>query len=212
MLRALAKGSKREKSSFSGGLELLTRGELVALTKRTSELATLTEWDLQELFWSIRRRLDAHRAGLYLADLLYHAVTDGDPHPALFDTLIDALRMLEEPGAVPVAVLRFQWAVLAETGYKPRLDIDAGSGRPMPRAATYGFAPDLGGLVPDSGSSGPWRVRAATIDLLRGLDAGHISPKSEDDVSRANRLLAVYLRHVLRREVPTMRAVFGRLS
>ena len=40
--RGLAKGSKREKSNFSGGLEVLTHGEILAIIKPHTELANLT--------------------------------------------------------------------------------------------------------------------------------------------------------------------------
>ncbi len=60
-VRGLAKGSKRTSPShmqrFSGGIELLTRGEIVATTKPTTELATLTEWDLQDDYHYLRRDL-----------------------------------------------------------------------------------------------------------------------------------------------------------
>jgi len=49
LLRAMAKGAKREKSNFSGGIETLTRGRAVAIVKQTTDLATLTAWDLLEI-------------------------------------------------------------------------------------------------------------------------------------------------------------------
>ncbi|MHC4990131.1 MAG: DNA repair protein RecO, partial [Planctomycetota bacterium] len=38
VIRGLAKGAKREKGTFSGGIDLLTVGEVVAITKRGREL------------------------------------------------------------------------------------------------------------------------------------------------------------------------------
>ena len=47
---ATAKGAKRQSPStlakFSGGIELLTAGEAVLITKPTADLANLIEWDL----------------------------------------------------------------------------------------------------------------------------------------------------------------------
>src|SRR5690606_40070296 len=50
ILRGIAKGAKREKGNFSGGLDILTRGEVVAILKPGRELATLTAWQLQEIY------------------------------------------------------------------------------------------------------------------------------------------------------------------
>ena len=70
-LRGLAKGSKRTSpgalARYSGGIELLTLGQVVGLTKPTSELATITEWDLQDPYPHLRRDLSAQHLGLYAA-------------------------------------------------------------------------------------------------------------------------------------------------
>lgn len=227
LIRGLAKGSRREKSRFSGGLEALTRGEIVAITKAATDLATLTEWDLQQVYWAVRRDLIAHRAGLYMADLLQHAITDHDPHTALFDSLDTALGSLALPGRHSESVLRFQWALLSDTGYRPRLDADARAGSPLAIAPTYGFDPLAGGLITDPGQSrqripstpanspgaAPWRVRADTVEVLRQLETSPGLPTlgSPEAVERAGRLLAAYLTQVLGRDLGTREALFGPL-
>lgn len=212
MLRGLAKGARRERSAFSGGFEVLTRGEISAIVKSGSDLATLTEWDLQEVYWAPRRSLFAHRAGLYLVDLVRHAVTDEDPHEGLWDALDSALRLLLEQRDFE-QVLRLQWALLVETGYRPRLEVDVLSGEALARGEdTYGYAARAGGLVRDPGRSGPdfiWRVRGDTIDVLRRLDESGALFSEEDpgapaeSIERASRLLAAALSEVLSRDLPS---------
>ena len=210
LIRGIAKGARREKSPFSGGLELLTRGEVVAIVKPSGALATITAWDLQESFPALRRSLSAFNAGMYLADLVCHAITDEDPHPALFDALLGSLRVIGESPAE--AMLRFQWAALVETGYKPALG-HPGGGR---SGAVYSFSPRAGGLVTlgeaegdDARSAPVWRVRAATVELLRYLDAGEPIGDDSASVDRANRLLAAYVREIFGRDLPTARWVFN---
>jgi DNA repair protein RecO (recombination protein O) len=217
LIRGLAKGSKREKSAFSGGFEPLTRGEIVAIAKPSADLATLTAWDLQEIFPALRRSLSSFFSGMYLADLVQHALHERDPHPVLFDRLLDALRMLGEPEADRRAVLLFQWATLVEAGYRPELDQDVAGGGALGESRTYGFSPHLGGFVPDGAEStvgrpisGPiWRVRAETLELLRGLGANNPPAGPPEAIDRASRLLAAHLREVLGRELPSLRWLFG---
>ena len=57
MLRGLAKGARRERGAFSGGFDLFTKGEIVAIVKPGRELATLTEWTLLETYPVFRRLL-----------------------------------------------------------------------------------------------------------------------------------------------------------
>ncbi|MEK6702916.1 MAG: DNA repair protein RecO [Planctomycetota bacterium] len=217
-LRALAKGSKRENARFSGGVELLTLAAFQAIVKPHTELATLTEWDLVELFPALRRSLDRFHAAMYIADLLHHAVRDSDPHPGLFDAALTALRALGDQKSLEASVetalsiepclLRFQWALLVELGYTPVLDRDAALGGPLPVADRYLFSPRLGGLVAKSAPDGPsWGVRAQTVDCLRALAA----TSAEIDAQacrRANRLLASYIRELLGEQVPSLSAVF----
>ncbi len=214
LVRGLAKGSRREKSSFAGGFEPLTRGELLWIEKPRSDLATLTEWDLQEVYWGARRSYKGHTAGLYLIDLVYHCVVPGDAQPELFDRITLALRTLTEPKAIEGAVLRGQWEVLAALGSTPRL---ASDDDPHDTGQAMGFDPSAGRFVEDPGAEGPthiWRVRRETLALLRMLEA----PDAEEperpraaapaDVRRASMLLSAFLAHTLSRDLPTRAAYF----
>ncbi|MFM9994360.1 MAG: DNA repair protein RecO [Phycisphaerales bacterium] len=219
IIRAVAKGSRRADPRFSGGLEAPTLGEAVAIIKPGPVLATLTAWDLRETFPAMRRSLSSFHAGMYAVDLAHHAMREHDPHPPLFDALLAALRALRaEPATDRLALLRFQWAALGETGYRPQLDRDAASDAPLKPARVYAFAPHLGGFTADPrprpGVPPPdrlWRVRAETLRVLRALDAPEPDPApfSDPAVDRAGRLLAAYFREILGRDPASAAAVFG---
>lgn len=243
ILRGVAKGAKREGSPFSGGLEAMTRGEVVAIVKSNERspdtLATLTAWDLQETFPAVRRSLSAFHSGLYMLDLVHHAVRDADPHAGLFDGLVLSLRRLERAGDEPLTLAWFQWLALKECGFTPELGMDVRTRGPLAIAPSYGFSASLGGFLADPEGRGRaeaeasdpgshavtgnvWRVRAATIDLLRALDRSCASQPeptespgaavgseiSDAVVSRANRLLAMYFQTILGRWPPSVHAVF----
>lgn len=222
VVRGLAKGSKREKSPFSGGIEIATLGELVFIPK-SGALATLTAWDLQELFPGVRQTTFGFFASMYMLDLAHHFVQEGDPHPIVFDTLIVALRELADapttpPGSRFYATLRMQWTCLHEAGLQPTLDRAADSGEPLPDLPSYGLSAPLGGLIQDPGVSpgaGVFRVRAETVALLRRLNPGpgsqgDLPPELGGSVERAARLLGVYIHHALGRSMPSAEALFGR--
>jgi len=176
VVRGLAKGSRREKSRFSGGLDPLTRGEIVAILKPSVELATLTEWDLQEIFWSTRRSLGAHRAGLYIVDLIHHTILAHDAHPRLWDHTLDALRAIADESAREEAVLRFQWNLLVEIGYKPNLTLAADPFAPASdggREGVYQFNPRAGGLVgQESATSNGSEGEGLAVGRVMGGEVG----------------------------------------
>ena len=210
LIRGLAKGSKREKAPFSGGIEVLTRGEVVAIVRSSGALATITAWDLLDAFPAARRSLRAFHVGLYLLDLLHHGVTDEDPHPRLYDDLAGALALLADD---PERTLRFgQWALLVETGYRPVVDRDVLTGRPLPAGRPVVFLPRMGGLTVGAGQGTEpqgWQVRWETVLELRALESGAPGEGTAIVAERVCRLLASYLRFVLGREVPSAAAVFG---
>ncbi len=230
-VRGLAKGSKRQSPSsiarFSGGIELLTAGQVIATTRPSSDLASITEWDLQQDYFPLRRHLHAQRLAMYAADVCNALLADEDAHPqtfALLQTLLDELchpvSAAGEPLPTPAtpagadaltgaeargrSLLRFQWGVLTDGGYQPELDRDVRQGGSLAARATYSFDPIAGGLTTEPGLA-DWRVRAATVKTLRAVAVDEpLTQAQPADLERANRLLCVYLRAVLDKELPTM--------
>jgi DNA repair protein RecO (recombination protein O) len=210
IVRGLVKGAKRARGGFEGGIDLLTHGQVVAIIKPARDLATVTQWRMISTFRALREQLGANRAGLYMADLVHHMLTEHDPHPRLFDALRSALSGLGDPERVDETLLRFEWTILLETGFRPQLERDAETGGELtPTKATLGFSPTAGGIVADTGGPDRWRVRRETIDLLRAVAADE--PTDEADATghgRAARLLAVYIRELLGTEPKSMRWAF----
>ena len=126
---ALAKGARRLKSPFQGGLDLLGVSDIVLLHKASEALDLLTEAAPVERFASLRRDLAALYAGYYIAELLSDLTDFHDPHPRSCSTRrwsrcgIWATRRCELGG-----VLRFELACLRELGLMPALDACAHCG------------------------------------------------------------------------------------
>lgn len=214
VMRGLAKGAKREKAPFSGGLEPLTLGEVGAIVKPSTELATLTDWDLREVFWGARRSSRGFLAGHYIADLLRYGIHDADPHPQLWSAAVEALRALETPERIDRALAKFQWALLSETGYQPDLTAVRKAPDALSRGdGSWAYDPHQGAVVEAAGAASPdvWGIRTETVSFLIGL----AEPESdgadynEETVERANRFLAACIRWSLGDAPPTMERLFG---
>src|SRR4029077_10956240 len=137
----LAKGARRPKSAFQGGLDLLGVSDIVLFPKASEALDLLVEAAPVERFSSLRRDLAALYAGYYIAELLTDLTDLHDPHPKLFDAARITLRHLGEPGLRSRRVLRFELACLRELGLLPSLDCCAQCGveiRPLERPVSFG--------------------------------------------------------------------------
>ena len=195
VIRGIAKGAKREKAAFSGGIEVMTRGEVGASLKNSDSLSTLTSWDLLETFNASRATLHGFFGGMAMLDVVQHSMGIGDPHPGLFDALVAGLRTMAMPGAERLAVSSVAWGALVETGHAPALDADVHTQEPLAHAAVYGFWPGLGGFslqtLPAGVQSEPamqtvWKVRAETVEYLRGLAVATRAPGADVIPALAN--------------------------
>lgn len=214
-ISAVAKGAKRQTAStmakFSGGLELLSAGEAMLILKRHAELNQLTEWDLHDPHWHLRKDLSAYRLAMYAADLLHHIVQDHDPHPQTYAALRAFLTELRDPAMRQRALLQFQWGVVDDMGLRPVLEHDAQTGEVLDEAGeALAFSAVAGGVVADTGGGDRWRVRRTTVQLLRGVAMGQpLDSFDSGSLGRANRLLCTYFRAILDKQLPTMSAVLN---
>lgn len=234
LIRCLAKGSKREKAPFSGGVEIATLGDLVAIIRPNSELVLLTAWDLIEPMHLVRQELARYHAAMYVIDLIPRLINDHDPHPRIYDALVTALRSLADPSwctspqQIQALLAWYQWQLLEFTGARPELDADVVSGGALvDDAGVYGFSAVHGGLTADPGGhggggvgggslSGVWRVRRSTVDLMRqlrnGCDERDLAPQALRQLGRLGALLASYIRSLIGSEVHSGRWVYPDLS
>lgn len=214
-VRGLAKGSRRNSPSaigkFSGGINLLSAGQVIATTKQAEQLATVTEWDLRSDHYHLRTDLAAQWTAMYAADLINALLADEDPHPGAYAAMSTLLNDLAQADQVASSLLRFQWSLLVDVGYKPELEHDVETSAALPKAKAYSFDPKLGGLTTRNGMHDElWRVRANTVELLRSIAADElINQYQEDAVLRANRLLCTYYRAIIDKQLPTMNFILN---
>ena len=215
LVRAVAKGSRRPNAPFSGGIELLTRAEVGLIIKPSIDLALLTEWDLAEHFPVLRQSLPVYHAGLYAAELIVRMISDHDPHPDVFESLLTLLRSMSASDRVEPALLGFQRRLLIACGYDPVLDRDVRSGDPLAPGPFAQFVPELGGVTgvvdtpttPEGRTMESWTVRRTTLEALGDPSAGR-----PEDLERGNRLLASYIRTLIGSTPRTLGLVFPGLA
>ncbi|MHC4525928.1 MAG: DNA repair protein RecO, partial [Planctomycetota bacterium] len=123
---AMAKGSRRAKSSFDGPIELFSFGDVVFTVKDSGgQLAILTEFGQQPRFRMLSQNLGALNAALFAAELTEKFLEDHDPHPPLFDKLIKFLEMVQETkedSQILAWLILYQIRLLEETGVGLMLD------------------------------------------------------------------------------------------
>jgi DNA repair protein RecO (recombination protein O) len=125
---AIAKGSKRPKSSFDGPIEILAHGEIVFTDSSREKLATLTEFQQQPDLLNLRNNLFALYCCYFAAELVEGLTDDYDPHPELFADFLQFLQNANEQQGTRddrrrmlALLVLFQLSLLNDVGLKPIL-------------------------------------------------------------------------------------------
>ncbi len=129
LIRLIAKGIKRStKARFATAIDLLELGEAVWSSRadRRQNLALLTVWKEVRAFVGLREKLDRLYAAQYAAEVTAELTVEFDPHPELFDRLIDFLGVVADSEESLRHLCTYQRDLLEQIGLLPRGDACAG--------------------------------------------------------------------------------------
>jgi DNA repair protein RecO (recombination protein O) len=128
-LRGVAKGAKKSRKRFANCLGPACRVRLQLFDKATNPWVRLEAAELIDGFEAIRR--DFRKWGLagFLCELIRELVPPRDPHPAVFDLLLETFQWLEGRGPVEEVGPIFQWKMFKLAGYGLPLDVCPACGR-----------------------------------------------------------------------------------
>lgn len=128
----IAKGAKRQRSSFGGPIEMFSCGNIVFSGSGHDKLATLAEFEPVAgvtNYSVLSADIFAMNCCLLAAELVNVLIKDYDPHPGLFDSLLRFLTDASQkkiandrPGRVLAHLVLFQLNLLTEIGLCPVLD------------------------------------------------------------------------------------------
>lgn len=127
-IAAIAKGSKRPKSTFDGPIEILSFGQIVFADSSKDKLATLTEFQQEPTLLNLRNNLFALYCCYFAAELVNGLTHDYDPHPELFESTLQFLQNANEQRATTddrsrmlALLILLQLTLLNEVGVQPIL-------------------------------------------------------------------------------------------
>lgn len=168
-ISAIAKGSKRPKSAFDGPLEILSHGKIVFSDSAREKLAILTEFQQQGGFTCLSGNLFALNCSLFAVELINLTTNEYDPHPELFDALLQFLQNAAEAANrtdLLAWLILFQLSLLKEVGLGPILNGCVNCKKKYCHSRTAGnwlatyFSSSANGLVcRDCEASFPDRIR-----------------------------------------------------
>jgi DNA repair protein RecO (recombination protein O) len=205
LVRLVAKGARKMPSRFGFALEPLSRGRYVYYHKPDRDLQLLSQADTITATGSRLTDLARLAHGEAALELIDRLVWGEEPHPELYDLLVEALEAVAAApeAALPAITIAFELQAASLLGYRPRLDACAQCGGTL--SAERLFSPEHGGLLCDRCAAGGGVVKLSA-DALAGLSLLLSRPVREAgdylEVKRAGEILRVieaFLRHHFQR-------------
>jgi len=171
-VRAVAKGVRKTASKFGARLEPMSHVAL-QLWKGRGELMTVNQVEVIERHWNLRADLDRMTAAMAMLEVVDQTAQDDHEDRSLFDTLVRALRTLDDLGRDPTLIApSFFLRVLELEGASPMLDACASCGAEGVELVAFDLA-EGGALCRSCRRGRP--MSPAALELLRRILGGDLA-------------------------------------
>jgi DNA repair protein RecO (recombination protein O) len=168
-LSAFAANARKSKRRFAGALEPATHLK-ASLVSRRGDTFRLDGVDVVRSFHRLTRELPLIARALYGLELCRELTRDHQPHEELFDGLRRYLLDLDELGAGPTVLLKFELDALQYAGFMPRFGRCVSCERVIDRGPR--FDPRAGGTVCEVCAPAARPVSLSLVAALSRLQAG----------------------------------------
>ena len=206
-LGAIAKGSKRIKSTaFGGTIELLSRGEILFTDTPTGKLATLIEFHpIYDVVSTLPRNLTTYYGALLGTELLTKLTKEHAPHPGLFEAFetflvnMIAISSNEPPESMVRLLIVFQITLLSDGGIMPTFNACVNCRRAYtPHWSAAYFSSLANGLIcPDCEMSFPQRTHVSETVIQTLSDLKQLSGAQTDTVLFIEKMLIAHFTELL---------------
>ncbi len=119
-ISVIIKGARRKKSPLAAYFQPMNHIELVYYYKQTRDLQAVSKASFNHIWNDLNQDLKKITYGLAILELTDKTNTDTDPHPELFDELVDVLSELDK-GKLRANLIfwYYQIKLLTTLGFKP---------------------------------------------------------------------------------------------
>ncbi|MEJ2544108.1 MAG: DNA repair protein RecO [Calditrichaceae bacterium] len=122
IIKVIARGVYRSKSTFAGKLESLNRVEIVVNSRTTRSLQILTDVDVIDSYNAIRPDLQRLPYALAILELIRQVIRESHSDTIFYDfviVLLDALKSTKTPAVI---FIYFLLKLISFLGFKPNFD------------------------------------------------------------------------------------------
>jgi DNA repair protein RecO (recombination protein O) len=145
-IQAAARGARRPRNRMAGAAQALTHGRFM-LFGGGRGMDSINQCEIKDSFQGLREDLVKGTSGQYAAELLDLLTRDRDRNEGAFILLLTCLCLLGEVEDTELVLRLYELRLLAQIGYRPRLDRCAGCEADVATLNPVLFCAPAGGLL-----------------------------------------------------------------
>jgi len=121
-VKGVMKGIRKDSRKFGSSVDKFSVNDIVYYSHRNSDLHLISQCDLKEFFFPVRKDIKRSLAAQYILDLVDAMMPVEQQNQEVYQLMLDSLKSLEDIVDVNKLVHIFQIKILNYSGFKPHLD------------------------------------------------------------------------------------------
>lgn len=121
-ISGLFKGICNDPKKFASRLDFLSINEIIYYKKRFSELHLVSQCDLKKNFDCLNSDIIKFGVASFCAELIDSMMPQEDPHPEIYDLLVNTIYSLENTHMPQKLIYNFTLKTLTLSGFQPHLE------------------------------------------------------------------------------------------
>lgn len=144
-VKGILKGIRKDHKKFGSNVDTFSVNDIVYYQYRNSDLHLVSQCDLRNYFFPVRRDLRRSLAASYMLELVNSIMPVEEQNLDVYQLMLEYLQSLGEITDIDKLVYIFQIKILSLSGFKPHLDSCLKCHKKI--AGRAKFSTHLGGLV-----------------------------------------------------------------
>jgi len=121
-ISGVLKGIRKDSRKFGSSVDRFSVNDIVYYQYRNSDLHLISQCDLKEFYYPLRKDLKKSMAATYALELVYKIMPSEEKNLRVYQLMKDFLESLRESDDVDHLVHAFQIKILLHSGFRPHLD------------------------------------------------------------------------------------------
>jgi len=210
-IQGVIKGVRAPYPQFAGNFEIFTLCQLLFYKKKQQALDLITQCELLDFFLPARKDIERVTYANYFIELVNIVTTDYDPNEALYNTLVEGLRMLKDGLSARRTARIFELKLLQAIGLSPEIEKCTACGEKVVNKAL--FNPASGGImcgVCAAKNRMNIQVSKGTTNFIKKIQETDMDKTLHIKVSRdvgmeTERVLKQFLKYHINRETKSLK-------